>query len=142
VTAPARTFSAPFSNNQTVLTAACNQWRSFRASLTGTGYRSITIRGTASTTTFTCSNPTAVAQIVTGLRNLTDFFVSCDSHVWSMCTRYEGEFWIDPPMLCSGSNCPGPGTLVRPCFDAPNNFSGVGTATCNAPAQTITLEVR
>jgi hypothetical protein len=108
VTAPARTFSAPFSNSQTVLTAACNQWRTFRASLTGTGYRSITIRGTASTTTFTCSNPTAVAQIVTGLRNLTDFFVSCDSHVWSMCTRYEGEFWIDPPLALLGLELPRP----------------------------------
>ncbi|MEZ4393799.1 MAG: MXAN_6577-like cysteine-rich protein [Polyangiales bacterium] len=142
VTTAPRTFSQPFSNSSTVLTAACTAWRSFRASLTATGYTSITVSGSASSTVRTCTNPAAIQQIVTGLRNLTQFHVSCDGHVWSMCNRYEGEFWIDAPSLCSGSNCPNPGVMIRPCFNSTNNYNGVGTATCNAPAQTITINVR
>jgi hypothetical protein len=140
-----RLFSAPFAADATVLNAACAQWRSWRASLSASGYTRITVTGSANGATITCAEPAAVQQIANGLRTLTDFNVLCGGRRWTMCaSRYEGEFWIDAPMLCSGSNCPSPGTIIRPCFSpgGANNYNGVQSATCPGPAQTISIDVR
>jgi hypothetical protein len=64
---------------------------------------------------------------------------TCDGRSWSICDRYHGEVWINPPSECSGSNCPNPGYILRPCIGN-LNWGGVNTATCSAPSQTMTLE--
>lgn len=137
------TFSQLFSSNTTVLMAACTAWRTFRASLTGTGYSSITITGSASMRTVTCTEPAAVQQIANGLRTSTNFNVTCNGRRWTLCaSRYDGELWIDAPSVCSGNNCPTSATLLRPCLGGSSNYNGVESATCPGPTQTITIDVR
>ncbi len=138
-----RTYSAYFTGSTTVLAAACSQWRTWRTSLRPGAYSRITITGSSNGATVSCTEPSAVQQIATGLRNLTSFHVTCNGRTWSLCaTRYDGEFWVGAPSLCSGANCPSPGTIIRPCFGGSNNYNGVLSSTCPGPTQTITIEVR
>jgi hypothetical protein len=79
--------------------------------------------------------------IANALRTSTTGMWSCGGHQWHFCDRssYE-ELWLDPPSSCSGSNCPNPGYLIRPCISNAN-WGGVNTATCTSnPTQTMTIE--
>ena len=105
------------------------------------GCSSVTLSGTYDTTGITCSDPTVVAALANAIRTATNGEWTCGGHNWTHCgTRYTGELWIDPPSLCSGSNCPNPGYLLRPCCGH-SNWGGVNTRTCSSiPTQTMTLE--
>lgn len=114
-------------------------WVAFRAQLTPDNqYFSIHISGSLDPEGVTCSDPTQAAAFANLLNTGTSGIVSCDGHEWTLCDRYDGEVWIDPPALCSGSNCPDPGTIIRPGIGN-SNFGGVGTATCSAPSQTMRM---
>jgi hypothetical protein len=135
-------WSSNFTSGMTPSTQQCQDFATWRQTLTGT-YNGIRIYGSADTTGLTCANTAAVAQIVNGLLNLTSFDVTCDGNQWTYCaTRYApaGEFWVNPPSLCSGNNCPNPGYLLRPCIGN-SNYGGVGTPTCSPPTQTMALQV-
>ena len=118
---------------------ACSDWLAFRDTL-GTGQTSVTFTGSADVTGgITCSDATVVAQIVDALVNGTQLDVSCDGHQWTVCERYNGELWIDPPAVCSVNNCPDPGYIFRPCVGN-SNWGGANTATCfDLPDQSMTL---
>ena len=123
-------------------TAQCTQWQAFIASL-GSGYTSVTLSGTNDPVGLTCNVPATVNALATALKNQTPYFMACNGHNWSNCNRYNDELWVDAPTVCSGSNCPNPGYMLRACFSSGGNtgggYQGVKTATCGGPAQTITL---
>ena len=119
--------------------AQCTAWDTWRAGLDVTGCTSVTISGTYDTTGITCTDPVMVAEFATAITTGLRGEWSCDGHNWTICNRYSGEVWLDPPSLCSGSNCPNPGYLIRPCIGN-LNWGGVNTATCSTnPDQEMTL---
>jgi hypothetical protein len=134
------TYSETFVNGSTP-SAQCTSWNSWRAGLSTSGYSTVTMSGTYDTTGITCSDPATAQAIADAIRTLTSGSWSCDGHTWYLCgTRYTGELWIDAPSLCSGSNCPNPGYILRPCCGH-SNWGGVNTATCTTnPTQDMTLE--
>jgi hypothetical protein len=133
------TYSEDFVNGSASPTQ-CTSWNSWRAGLATSGYSSVTMSGTFDTTGITCSDPTMAQAIADAIRTGARGTWTCDGHDWSLCDRYSGELWIDPPLECSGSNCPNPGYLVRPCIGNAN-WGGVNTATCTSnPSQNMTVE--
>ncbi|MCB9232352.1 MAG: T9SS type A sorting domain-containing protein [Bacteroidia bacterium] len=137
------TYSESFTNGQGSPGIQCTNWNAFRAQLVPTNcYVSMTVTGTFDAVGLTCTDPSVTAQMAAALYNLTDLYASANGHIWSLCgSRYSGEFWIDPPALCSGNNCPGPNAyILRPCIGGSNpNWGGVNTNTCGAPSQIMTL---
>ncbi|MBI4704669.1 MAG: hypothetical protein HY744_26500, partial [Deltaproteobacteria bacterium] len=62
---------------------------------------------------------------------------------WSNCANHTsgGELWLNPPNLCSGSNCPNPGYIIRPC-QGNYNWGGIKTPTCSPPTQSMSLSFK
>ncbi|NUM31421.1 MAG: PKD domain-containing protein [Bacteroidetes bacterium] len=134
------TFSQTYTNGATA-TAQCAAWNAFVSSLSSSGnYIKMTISGTYDATGISCTDKTIVNAFVAAIKsNSTYISATTGGHVWSICNRYSGEIWIDPPASCSGSNCPNPGYIIRPCITN-LNWGGVNTATCGGPNQVMTLK--
>jgi hypothetical protein len=129
------TYSQPFVVAVTP-TTQCTAWQSFIAAL-GSGYGGMVVYSNNSAG-FTCTDPTVTNNMASALKNNTAYTAVCNGHTWSNCNRYSGELWIDPPAQCSGSNCPSPGTIVRPCIGN-TNWGGVAQNTCGGPSQQLSL---
>jgi hypothetical protein len=131
------TFSEVFTGSSS---NKCTEWGTFQAALNPGSYTSVTMSGSFDVTGITCTDPTIVNALADAIKNVTDYISpSSGGHVWSTCARYQSEVWIDPPSLCSGSNCPSPGYILRPCIGA-SVWGGVNSNTCGSIAQTMTLE--
>ena len=123
-------------------TAQINAWDNWRASLKPGQYTYMTIKGTFDQTGITCTDKTIVNAFATAVQNYQTYISSSTGgHVWSICNRYLGEIWLDPPSSCSGSNCPGPnGYIIRPGIGTGNsNWGGVNTNTCSGATQRMTF---
>jgi PKD repeat protein len=125
--------------------AQITKWNNFRASLVSTNtYIGMTISGTNNTTGLSHSDRTVATDFATALRNLTNYTSpSVNGNVWTLCNRYQGEVWVNPPATCSGSNCPNPGYIIRPGIGTGNsNWGGINTATCGGTNQWMELRFR
>ena len=135
---PPVTFTAAFPGTPS---AICTQFQTFMSQL-GSGYSQVTLSGSADPVGVTCNIPAQVDALAAAMKNISSYTtISCNGHVWSNCARTgptHDELWIDPPAQCSGSNCPSPGRILRPCFGFAG-YSALQGATCGATAQTITL---
>tara|TARA_R110002096_G_scaffold350395_3_gene543585 strand:- start:33561 stop:34397 length:837 start_codon:yes stop_codon:yes gene_type:complete len=122
-----------------VPTQQCTNWNTYRAGL-ATSYNSVTMYGSNDTTGITCDEPLKAAQIAAGIKNETNFFLTCSGHTWSFCNRTGyTEVWVDGPGQCDPANCPDPGYIFRTCWSA-GLWGGVNTNTCSdAPTQTMGL---
>lgn len=119
-------------------TRQCNVWREWLPTI-GSGFTSVTWSGSIDSVGVTCSDLSAVAIIADGMRSGRAFNVHCDGHEWTMCNRFEGELWLDPPSPCDTANCPH-GYLLRPCFNGAAFWGAVNGPTCGgAPSQQITV---
>jgi hypothetical protein len=131
-------FTEDVATNETV----CSNWTTFRAGASG-DYNRVTVSSSLGASV-TCTDPAAATAIAAGFV-VGEFDVSCDGRQWTMCSRIGGEFWIDPPELCSPENCPGLATIIRPCR-LPGPFaSGWGAVegnTCGATSPTNPMTVR
>lgn len=119
--------------------AQCSQWLSFATELSG-GYAQVTLSGSEDSPGLTCTDPTVVNGLAEAIKTNSNYIETCDGHEWSYCFRGgfgqqglsgHGEVWIDPPSLCSSSNCPNPGRILRACIES-SNWGGLNTATCGA----------
>ena len=121
-------------------TTQINTWNAFRASLTPGSYCAMWIGGTFNTAGISCNNAPEVNAYATALQNYTSYTTpSCLGNVWSLCNRYDGEVWLNPPSECSGANCPN-GYIIRPGIGTGNpNWGGVNTQTCSGPNQRMSL---
>jgi len=132
-------FSYLFTNNVTPPVPHPG-WQAFLTALQPGQYIKMTLSGTYDMTGITCTDPVIVNAYANALKNHLDYTsASTGGHVWSLCNRYGGEVWLDPPAQCSGSNCPSPAYIIR--AEIGNlNWGGVNTATCTSnPTQTITF---
>lgn len=131
-------FSQQHTNGSTA-TSQCAAYNSFKQQLTSNlCYQSVTIKGTFDTVGVTCNNPTVVTAFANGLNTVTGVYLPCNGNMWHICPRYQGEVWLNPPDSCSGSNCPNPGYIIRPCITN-SNWGGVNTATCGGSTQTMEI---
>ena len=116
-------------------------WNSFRAQLLSTyPYTKMTISGTFDSIGQVCTDTAIIMAYANALRNYTNYTSPLtNGNVWSLCARYDGEVWLNPPSQCSGANCP-TGYIIRPGIGASNqNWGGVNTATCSGPTQRMTF---
>jgi len=122
-------------------TAQCAAWNTFQSQLNPGNYLKMTIKGTYDQTGLVCTDRVVVNAMATAIKNASTYISPLtNGHVWSVCNRYQGEVWIDPPASCSPSNCPSPGYILRPCIGGTHsNWGGVNTATCGAPTQVMTI---
>ncbi len=130
-----------FINGQGATPAQVTAWNNFRAQLTpNVCYSKMVIKGTFDTIGQVCTDPTIVSAYANALNTVTAYTSPLtNGNVWSLCNRYSGEVWLNPPSQCSGSNCP-TGYIIRPAIGGTNpNWGGVNTATCGAPNQRMTF---
>ena len=136
VCASAITYTDAFTTN-VIATSQCTDWKTVLGKLTGT-YSSVTIKGTFDSTGRTCSGSNA-NTICQALHNGTSVSgLSCGGYTWEV---YEGCGSSTPELSADGTTCacPSTGYDVRPCITTDANWGGVGTATCGAPSQTMTV---
>ena len=129
------TFSDTFVGTATP-TTQCSDWNNFRAQLTGS-YTSINIHSSGDPTGHTCTGA-AANTLCQALHNATATgAIGCGGNTWSVSVTCDSA-----PELNAGTGtvcaCETPGYDVRPC-QLNANWGGVGTATCGAPTQTITV---
>ncbi len=123
--------------------ANCSAWNDFLfGQLTDGGYNSITMSGSFDTIGVTCSDSGAATLICNALHDSSFTNVFCNNHIWHVgrCSEFATgtELTVDGA-ICS---CQGPPSrTVRPCngFFGAGNWGGVGTQTCGAPSQTMTV---
>jgi hypothetical protein len=115
--------------------AQVTTWDNFRAQLdTNLCFTKMTIKGTYDTVGQVCTDPTIIKAYANALKNFVSYTSPLtNGNVWSLCARYSGEVWLNPPSQCSGSNCP-TGYIIRPGI-LNTNWGGVNTATCSPPSQ-------
>ncbi|MEY4002336.1 MAG: hypothetical protein RIT07_378, partial [Bacteroidota bacterium] len=131
-----------FRNGVPATAAQITKWNNFRARLLSTySYLGMKISGTYNTTGLSHSDATVAKDFANALRNVTTYTSpSVGGNVWTLCNRYLGEVWINPPSTCSGSNCPSPGYIIRPGIGTANsNWGGINTATCGGSDQWMEL---
>lgn len=136
------TWSDTLLNNQEASTQQVTDWNTFRSLLLQNYcYTKMVISGTYDPVGIECTDPVIVQAYANALYTYTPYTSPLtNGHVWSLCNRYLGEVWIDPPNECSGANCPDPGYIIRPGIGTGNqNWGGVNTATCYGPNQRMTL---
>lgn len=134
------TFSQSHTNGSGSATQ-CAAWNVFQTQLNPGNYLKLTIKGTFDPVGLVCTDRAVVNAMATAVKTAGTYISPLtNGHVWSVCNRYQGEVWIDPPSSCSGANCPDPGYILRPCIGGTNsNWGGVNTRTCGAPTQVMTM---
>ncbi len=121
-------------------TTQCTNWDTWRAALTPGVYTKLVISGTFDPTGLTCTDAPTVNAMANAIKTASVYISgTVNGHIWSVCNRYNGETWIDPPASCSGSNCPNPGYILRPCLGN-SNWGGVNTNTCGGANQVMTIQ--
>lgn len=116
--------------------AQCDAWNNFLFNqLTSGSYNSISMSSSFNPTGVTCSNPSSATQICNALHSGSSTAVFCDGHTWFVGACGGIELNVDFGVcFCNfGSNTP----TVRPCTGS--NWGGIGTETCSAPSQTMTV---
>ncbi len=137
------TFSQTFTNGQSPTTSIENAWTSFRGSLTGTSYTTMTISNSLGTTLTV--NDVKVQDIANALRTGTtgtSTSIIIGSNTWSVfhgCVA--GTADSNSIFLTNAGNCDcggGGKYTIRPMIKN-LNWGGLNGSSCNAPTQTITL---
>jgi hypothetical protein len=84
----------------------------------------------------TCNGAEA-GQIVAALKAGTTVTVSCGGRVWSagFCTKGIGVSADGDVCSCTSTYA------VRPCIEY-RDWGGANTTTCDAPSQTLTVEIK
>ncbi len=128
-------FSADFTNGQ--VATSCEDWQAFRASLLADyTYEKLTIMGSFDAEGVSVTDSEKVQQIANALRAGTDVTVNDAERVWRVGSCGSGIELSAAGSICS---CPSDEYIVRPCIGN-SNWGGAGTATCNGPTQTISVE--
>jgi PKD repeat protein len=113
-------------------------WNDWRAKLQPGSYAAVIIQGSFDKSGKKCTDPRVVNDFARAIKDNTTYISTsqCGGAIWSICNRYLGEIWLDPPASCSGANCPSPGYIIRPGIGTGNsNWGGINTPTCGGDNQ-------
>jgi hypothetical protein len=118
------------------VTQQCNSWNDFLDNrLSDTNFNTVTVAGTFDPAGVRCSDPASATQICRALHDHSFASVSCNGHTWNVdgCGGIP-EIAVDNPVcVCTF----GFDHTIRPCFF--EDWGGVGTQTCFAQDQTMTV---
>jgi hypothetical protein len=115
--------------------AACSHWNDFRANqLTSGTYSSVSMNSTIDPVGVSCNTPSAATQICNALHTSVPTAVFCDGHTWFVGDCSGVEISVDFG-VCFCTSSP----TVRPCTFFGGFWGGIGTETCQAPSQTMTV---
>jgi hypothetical protein len=101
-------------------------------------FGTVTMSGTYDSPGLACTDPDIATAIAIALENNVSYMSPvCDGHTWYVGSCGDGpEVSVDYGPCACGS----PGYSIRPCiWDGSPDPGGVGTSTCQPPAQTMTL---
>lgn len=116
--------------------AQCSSWNDFLDNrLSDTTYGSVSVTGTFDFSGVTCADPTSATQICQALHHRTSASVFCNGHTWNV-----GDCGGSPEIAVDNGVCLctfGFDHTLRPCVFT--NWGGVGTQTCSAQSQTMTI---
>jgi hypothetical protein len=126
-------YSKVFTTNQNPPAQHCTDWTAYRAAIPSNA-TSITIKGSQDTTGLTCTG-SAATQIVQNLIAGNTFSVSCNGKTWSTGNCSGIELSAEGACTCGSQH------VLRPCIPS-SSWGGVGTTSCGAPTQTMTVEVQ
>ncbi len=116
---------------QETSTTACGDFQNFQAQIGAGPYNFVSLKSEFGL--FTCATPDA--QIVCQALRTGGFAdVMCDGHIWHVGQCGGSELTVDNTQCA----CASPGAAYRPCIGN-LNWGGVGTDTCAAPSQTISV---
>ena len=119
--------------------AQCQSWTTFASVATGTSRQTISVFGSQNPTGYTCSTPSAVAQIVNALATAApSFSVACNGHTWFVTTVSGGGTYL--AIDGDGTSC-GVLATVRGCIGN-GGWGGFNNNTCDAPTETLTVIVQ
>jgi hypothetical protein len=112
----------------------CSRWMDFLfQQLDNTNYQSVTMNGSFDPLGVTCTDPALATEICQAMHNQGFVQIFCDGHTWNVSSCSGVEVTIDTqPCQCTF------GRALRPCIGN-ENWGGVGTNTCGAESQTISL---
>lgn len=113
----------------------CSDWKAFQAALDRQGYNSITISGSNDKVGVTCTGVSA-DQLCQALHSNTSVSVNCNGQTWATGNCGFGLELTADSNVCFCNF--GFGHTVRPCIGN-LNWGGVGSSTCFAPNQTMTV---
>jgi hypothetical protein len=133
----AREYASFFTSGGTPSAAQCDQWNTFRASLSGDVFSGITLLGSAGGSV-SCSNDAAVALIVDALANGTSLNIACDGSDWNVGTCGPSIEINTDASICF---CTVGSSVLRPCIGNLNWGGLGGGGTCGAPSQNLTLRL-
>lgn len=134
--APTSAYSAFFENGETP-TTQCTAFDTFRAGLTAPSYVSVQLGG-GSAPPATCADPVEATALLDALRTGGSLSASCGGTTWRVGPCGDGmEISAGTTSLC---NCNAGVHVLRPCIGN-SNWGGVGTASCSAPSQTLSVTV-
>jgi len=136
-------YSSEFSQGVNPTVAQCNDWAAYIDGLVVGDYTTLTVMSSLGTT-FVCSDPLVIDQIIVALQdntlaNTIDVQFPCDGNNWSVTgwTSFCGGSgnWISLPN--NGDDCTND-FAIRPSLGN-NNWGGSGGTTCFAPTQTLSV---
>lgn len=132
-------YSDTFLQGQTAAPQKCTDWNTFKSQLTPKCYTKVIVKGTFDNVGKFTTDPVIIAAFANALNtNTTYISPTTNGNVWHYCNISSTQVWINPVANCSGSNCPSPGYIIRPCIGN-LNWGGVNTATCNGLNQRMTI---
>lgn len=126
-------YSKVFTTAQNPPAQHCTDWTAYRAAIPSNA-TSITIKGSQDTTGLTCTGSTAT-QIVQNLKSGASFSVMCNGKTWTTGDCSGIELSAEGFCTCNSQH------VLRPCIPS-SSWGGVGTTSCGAPTQTMTVEVQ
>jgi hypothetical protein len=121
--------------------AQCDSWNDFLDNrLSDTSFNRITVSGTFDSTGVTCDDPGLATLLCQSLHHRRFASTSCNGHQWNVgdCGGTLGSLAIAVDnSVCSCTFDFGFEHMIRPCLGF--NWGGVGSPTCNAPSQNMTV---
>ncbi|HET8947536.1 MAG TPA: hypothetical protein VFQ07_11190, partial [Candidatus Polarisedimenticolia bacterium] len=116
----------------------CTDWQSFATRINaGATYSLVVVKGTFDPVGISCSGASANTLCQAIRTGTATGAIACDGHTWLVDLPCGPAGSIE--LTATGGTCTcTTGYAVRPCVGNPN-WGGVGTATCSAPSQTMTV---
>lgn len=127
-------FSEDFPSFQSA-PAQCDAWNDFVDNQLFDGsYTRVTVSGSNDPTGLTCDDPSAATQLCSALHDHGFAQVFCNGHDWSVGLCGSSTEIVTDASVCT---CSFGVHDVRPCTGF--NWGGIGTETCDAPGQNLTV---
>lgn len=121
-------------------TPYCSGWTTYCLGL-GTFYSTVKMSSSSDTVGRTCTNSTIATNLASNLKAGTAYSAYDSATGFTWCTGSCGSESRTLSATGTTCQCDNPGYTYRPCIGGASgtNWGGIGTNSCGAPAQTVTI---